>query len=151
STGALTTPMVFNNIYSYRFEDASTFSSISSNPNIGNIKNDFVVWGTRSADKLPIHARCAIDVRPTSYVSAWEKTYRIGDLIEPPMRAHVKSYGYKNNGEYTTSNYSGTYVDSTGEKKSTLTYYFSALTKIPLNISSSHTAGITASEIKDII
>lgn len=63
--------------YAYEFEDKSLFTSYSAPPNIENIKNDFAVWGERvgvSGVKLPIHARCAIDKKPTTYTSpVWEE------------------------------------------------------------------------------
>jgi hypothetical protein len=63
--------------YSYRFEDEALFTAISNSPNINNLKNDFSIWGTRKSatgDDLPIHARYAIDKKPTQYKSLdWYK------------------------------------------------------------------------------
>lgn len=101
SSGALTTPMVYNDMYSYRFDNEELFTAVNQSPNIGNVKNDFVVWGTRSADNLPIHARCAIDTKPTSYVSPWERIYRVGDVLqEENMKQYIKGYYTKEDGEY---------------------------------------------------
>jgi hypothetical protein len=46
-------------------------TSISTSPDIENIKNDIVVWGEKSSatgDKgIPIHARLAVSKKPTEY------------------------------------------------------------------------------------
>jgi hypothetical protein len=42
------------------------------------LKNDFVVWGKRTSltgVEIPIHARYAIDKKPTSYTTLGGKTY----------------------------------------------------------------------------
>ena len=100
SNGALTTPMIYNDIYSYRFENEKLFTAISSSPNIGNVKNDYVVWGTRPENKQPIHARCAIDKKPISYVSPWERYYRVSDLLNEGIKDSVVGYYYKDGKEY---------------------------------------------------
>ena len=108
SSGALTTPMMMNEMYSYRFEDESYFTQISESPQIGNIKNDFVVWGTTSVGKAPLHARCALDKKPVKYTSPWSRIYRVGGLVEAPMRTGNEKYWYKNTdgsyGQNLTSN-----------------------------------------------
>ena len=74
--GGIPTPTLFSSFYSYKFEDKQLFTNFSSNSNLNNVKNDFSVWGTRqsvSGDGLPIHARCAIDIKPTSYNSPWTR------------------------------------------------------------------------------
>ncbi len=48
----------------YVFEDGSLITSYSQNPQYGNIKNDFVIWGQRSKDSAPIHYHLAIDSKP---------------------------------------------------------------------------------------
>lgn len=70
--GELKTPTMYASQYSYRFDDESLFTAISNSPNINNLKNDFAIWGTRKSatgDDLPIHARYAIDKKPTHYKS----------------------------------------------------------------------------------
>lgn len=70
--GELVTPMMHASQYSYKFEDEKLFTAISNSPNINNLKNDFAIWGTRKSatgDDLPIHARYALDKKPTRYKS----------------------------------------------------------------------------------
>lgn len=57
---------VFTSKYSYIFNNSELFTSISNNPSLNNIKNDFTVWGTNSSDK-PICMRYAIDKKPFYY------------------------------------------------------------------------------------
>ena len=54
----------------YSFDNSSLIQSISNNPNIMNVKNDFSVWGVRrstTGKELPVHMRYAIDKKPISY------------------------------------------------------------------------------------
>lgn len=56
--------------YTYKFEDEKMFISVNTNPDINKVKNDFCVQGTlngASGKKISIHARYAIDKKPTSY------------------------------------------------------------------------------------
>lgn len=56
--------------YAYRFEDAELNSAFSNQPQIGNIKNDYSIWGTKKSvngNELPIHARYAIAHKPERY------------------------------------------------------------------------------------
>lgn len=70
--GELVTPIMYASQYSYKFEDEELFTAISNSPNINNLRNDFSIWGSRKSatgDDLPIHARYAIDKKPTQYRS----------------------------------------------------------------------------------
>ena len=70
--GELVTPIMYSSQYSYKFEDEELFTAISNSPNINNLKNDFAIWGSRKSatgDDLPIHARYALDKKPTRYKS----------------------------------------------------------------------------------
>ena len=70
--GELVTPIMYTSQYSYKFEDEELFTTISNSPNINNLKNDFSIWGNRKSttgDDLSIHARYAIDKKPTQYRS----------------------------------------------------------------------------------
>lgn len=63
--------------YSYIFDNSQLISSISNNPVINNIKNDYSIWGTRkgiTGKALPIHLRYAIHEKPLYY-----KTYPRGE------------------------------------------------------------------------
>ena len=56
----------------YSFNDLADTFSLNSVPAIGEIKNDYSVWGERqglSGGKVPIHMRYAIDRKPNSYTS----------------------------------------------------------------------------------
>lgn len=51
----------------YSFKDSSLITNYSNSPNYSNIKNDFVVWGTRENSeglKVPIRYHLAIDKKP---------------------------------------------------------------------------------------
>lgn len=98
--GALSTPSAYNEIYSYRFDNDELITSKNLSPALDNVKNDFVVWGNRSEDNLAIHARCAIDTKPTSYTSPWKKEIQVGDLVDSNIIA-VTGYGTKINGVFT--------------------------------------------------
>jgi hypothetical protein len=67
--------------YSYQFNDASLFTTISHTPNITNAKNDFAVWGQQKGNNLPIHVRYALDVKPTKYVVPIDRYSKIPDLF----------------------------------------------------------------------
>ena len=56
----------------YAFEGSQLVSAYQNSPQLGNIKNDFTVWGKKrnsSGVEIPIHMRYAIDVKPTFYAS----------------------------------------------------------------------------------
>ena len=61
----------------YSFVDNVLFTVLNNNPNINNIKNDYVVWGKKKSDsegkENEIHMRCAIDEKPEEY-KAWNGT-----------------------------------------------------------------------------
>ena len=72
SSGAMSQPMMKNEFYSYKFMDESKFTAISYAPQINNIKNYFIVWGTKKSatnQSLSFHACCAIDKKPERYQS----------------------------------------------------------------------------------
>lgn len=58
--------------FSFNFEGNRLISAVQNTPVLSNLKNDFVVWGKRiavSGAEIPIHARYAIDKKPTEYMS----------------------------------------------------------------------------------
>lgn len=71
--------------YSYYFNDNNLLTAINNSPQLGNLKNDFSIWGT-NANELAIHLRYAIDVKPIKYTTYDGVTYEAGaltdDLIE---------------------------------------------------------------------
>ncbi len=52
----------------YNFTNKNLFTSLSINPAINNIKNDFIVYG-QTKTGYPLHLRYAIDKKPESYIS----------------------------------------------------------------------------------
>ena len=54
--------------YSFKFENTELLTQCSSNPNISEVKNDYVIWGENNS-KYPIHARFAIEHKPTQYTT----------------------------------------------------------------------------------
>ena len=56
----------------YSFEDNNLITAFQNTPVLTNLRNDFSVWGTRTSAtgaEIPIHARFAIDTKPTFYKS----------------------------------------------------------------------------------
>lgn len=53
-----------NHITAYTFEDTQLFTALSCNPNILNIKNDFIIWGQHATLKLPLSYQVCIDDIP---------------------------------------------------------------------------------------
>lgn len=59
----------FNSKYSFVFDENYLVSSIQNTPNVGDIKNDYSLWGSRKSGEIeiPIHMRYAIDHKPCWY------------------------------------------------------------------------------------
>lgn len=56
----------------YSFEGGKLISSFSNSPDYNNLKNDYSIWGVRESvdgNELPVHLRCAIDLKPTEYTT----------------------------------------------------------------------------------
>ena len=63
----------------YSFEGSILTTAYSNTPNIGDVKNDYTVWGKKhmeSGSEIPIHMRYAIDLKPYFY-KAFDKTIYI--------------------------------------------------------------------------
>ena len=74
--------------FAYTFGDFSQVTSFSNSPAIGEIKNDFSVWGERqgvSGGNIPIHMRYAIDIKPGIYKSI--------EVSADELEAYNKKYG----------------------------------------------------------
>ena len=56
---------------SWMFEGSELVTDFNNSPNIGNIKNDFTIWGERENGDttIPIHMRYAVDKKPVFYKS----------------------------------------------------------------------------------
>lgn len=60
----------YSSATAYTFQDNKFFSALSNNPTLANVRNDFVIWGTRKSVnnvEIPIHLRFAIDDKPVYY------------------------------------------------------------------------------------
>ena len=74
----------YTSAISYSFEDTNLITSFSNNPQLNNLKNDFSVWGEKKNIKdepVSIHARYAIDTKPTYYYSITENKAFISDEL----------------------------------------------------------------------
>ena len=77
--GEIIEPIAAITPYSYRFDDKELITQINNTPNVENTKNDFAIWGQRNgADGsiIAIHARYAVDKKPTSYTTIAGKKYQ---------------------------------------------------------------------------
>lgn len=77
--GEIVEPIAAITPYSYKFDDKELITQISDTPNVENTKNDFAIWGQRNgADGsiIAIHARYAVDKKPTSYTTIAGKKYQ---------------------------------------------------------------------------
>lgn len=66
-TGEVVTPTLTISPYSYEFNDNELVTQFSDSPKLDNVKNDFIVWGTKkgvSGQDIKVHARFAIDTKP---------------------------------------------------------------------------------------
>ena len=63
----------------YSFVGNTLTTTLNNTPNIANIRNDFAIWGKRKSSsdskENSFHLRCAIDEKPTEYVSYLGKKY----------------------------------------------------------------------------
>ena len=62
----------YTSAFIYKFDDSSLITSFQNSPDLSNLKNDYSIWGQRttvSGEKIPIHYRYAIDVKPQKYTS----------------------------------------------------------------------------------
>lgn len=59
----------------YILEGSQLVSSYQNKPSVTAVKNDYSIWGTMKgvSKDLPIHIRCAIDIKPTAYFSKYNK------------------------------------------------------------------------------
>lgn len=62
----------------YNFEGSCLTTAYQNSPAMGNIKNDYTVWGKKKNSKdrdIPIHMRYAIDIKPKFYRNFEGQTY----------------------------------------------------------------------------
>lgn len=90
----------------YIFDNDESFTALSNNPNLANLKNDYSVWGERSSTagaKIPIHLRYAIDHKPQSYT-----TISVAD-DDPQVVAYNAKYNTNLKGQTSIVYSSGDY------------------------------------------
>lgn len=87
----------------YTFDNSELFNSTSNSPKFDNIKNDFVVWGSRQTPtglKLPIRYHLSIDKRPeinhTYQVYLYEDKYGVIRAAAPMKYAQGPFTGNTN-------------------------------------------------------
>ena len=83
----------------YTFTNHNSITAFNNNPNLLNMRNDYIIWGERtsvSGAKLPIHLRYAIDNKVQSYkqiyveqkdVDPYNKKY--GTLLKPQLTQNI--------------------------------------------------------------
>lgn len=79
----------------YSFYNDLLITSFSNQPNLANVKNDYIIWGKRqgiSGNEIPIHIRYAICQKPKYYYSLQEDKWYISDLEEIPDSMKNLSY-----------------------------------------------------------
>ena len=80
--------------YSYEFNDATLFTTVSHTPNLTELKNDFSVWGTRKSilgNSVPVHMRYAIDKKPYIYTSI--------NVTDEELKVYNEQYGLSTTGQ----------------------------------------------------
>lgn len=92
--------------YVYQFGGMELFTAFNNNPNLLNLRNDYVIWGERqtvSGAIVPVHMRYAIDQKPTSYTTITV------DESNPDLMAYNEKYNLQVSGQisetYTTGKY----------------------------------------------
>ena len=80
----------FNSKYSFVFDENYLVSSIQNTPNVGDIKNDYSLWGSRKSGEveIPIHMRYAIDHKPMWYKTFDGKIYATEKGWTEYVKAH---------------------------------------------------------------
>ena len=93
--------VVDNDRIQFNFTGNKLITAFNNTPNLSNLKNDYVVWGTRKSStgkELPVHMRYAIDIKPQAYRSI---TVRDEELIEYNKKYNLLVTG-QNSRLYTT-------------------------------------------------
>ena len=97
----------------YVFSGAELITAFNNNLNLLNIRNDFSIWGERTAvsgAKIPIHLRYAIDNKPTEYTTiavSYNENLNNNDTLQ--IKKYNEKYRTKIRGQdsitYSTSEY----------------------------------------------
>ena len=73
---------------SYIFNNHNSVISFNNNPNLLNMRNDYIIWGERptvSGAKVPIHLRYAIDIKVSEYKQI--------TVTEDEVKSYNEKYG----------------------------------------------------------
>ena len=79
----------------YSFEDNNLITAFQNTPVLTNLRNDFSVWGMRTTAtgaEVPIHARFAIDTKPTFYKSLSDNNVYVSSLNELYPEAKIRDW-----------------------------------------------------------
>lgn len=77
----------------YTFNGGELITSFNCNPQINNLKNDYSVWGERTAvsgAKIPVHLRYAIDEKPGYYKAFDGKVYMTDRSVIEDLKRQAK-------------------------------------------------------------
>ena len=79
----------------YSFYGGKLVESYSNQPKLTDIRNDYSIWGTIKgiSKELPIHLRCAIDLKPSGYISQFRE-YLKGLLKENISTSDFARYDF---------------------------------------------------------
>ena len=88
--------------HAYQFNGGELITAFNNNPNLLNLKNDYSVWGQRdsvSGEKIPVHMRYAIDLKPTKYTTIDGITYSVDNWDWREVIYRMAEDYYKHNAE----------------------------------------------------
>lgn len=98
----------YSSACSYHFENNNLISSFSNSPDLGNVRNDFSIWGTRKGvkdDEIPVHLRYAIDKKPEYYKNfkgqMFVSNQALYDKLLYNIRTEIETEIKKDLGDYT--------------------------------------------------
>lgn len=85
---------------SYTFLGNELITSINTNPNINNVKNDYSIWGERESvtgAKIPIHFRYSINTKPYFYKTFDNYIFITNEALQKPELQDVITEHFLNN------------------------------------------------------
>lgn len=93
-------PRYNNDMYINEFATPSLVTQVSFNPNYGNLKNDFICWGTKNGDNnttTMVRYHLAVDTRPKDIRRPNPEKYEVGSI----QRAEEEEYAKLIRSEYS--------------------------------------------------
>ena len=100
-------PAAVSSQVKYMFEGSELTTAYQNSPVLGDIKNDFTVWGKKknSSDiELPIHMRYAIDIKPEYYCGYDNRNYISNDFYNKLIKENYVFILNTDNSEQVTIN-----------------------------------------------